>query len=166
MLQCSPFNNQVSQIKRKSQIQSIDDCPSSPICSANMCPLDPYLSDRIWYPDEEICRRQGIIEQYPWIRTQKKIANRTKRMDRYFNIQMLERNCIIGKGMVGLDPDRSEEVQLESWLRNHPPKREWTEEEKAQVRKRFEKMKTKFVRSGIQGELFKLADFESKRVNP
>lgn len=42
---------------------------------------------------------------------------------------MLNHDCIIGKGMVGLSPDLPEEPQLKNWYRKHPPKKEKTEKQ-------------------------------------
>ena len=35
---------------------------------------------------------------------------------------MLNHNCKVGNGMKGVDPDKSEEPQLEFWLKKHPQK--------------------------------------------
>lgn len=110
-----------------------EDCKKFNYCSAPLCPLDEEsLRDGLWYPDEEICTTQP----YPnWIKTQRKIARRCKDKDKYFTYEMLDRNCVMGKGMVGLDPDRDEKPQLKRWLRIHPPKRKLSEEEKEELRK-------------------------------
>jgi len=56
--------------------------PNFDSCNAPLCPLDEEgLKKAVWYPDEEICRRRGL--NYPWLKTQKKIAKRAKHSDRY-----------------------------------------------------------------------------------
>jgi len=110
-------------------------------CSAPFCPLDPEsLKHGIWYPDEEICQKRSVPD---WVRVQRKIAKRTPDMDKYFTFEMLNRNCVIAQGIVGLDPDKEEKPQLKRWLEKHPPKssvkKELTEEEKAVLRERMRK---------------------------
>ena len=96
-------------------------------CSASLCPLDPeHLKIGVFYPDEEICRLKKIPN---WIRRQKKIKKKAKDIDKYFTYEMLKHNCVIGKGMKGLDPDLPEEKQLRVWYEKHPPKKPRTEEQ-------------------------------------
>lgn len=106
-----------------------------------LCPLDPNLDTQMWYPDEPICARQGMLVEHPWLKTQRKIAKRTRRQDRYYTDKMVQRNCIVGRGMVGLDPERDEEPQLERWLRIHPAKKKLTEEEKVILREKMKKVR-------------------------
>ena len=68
-----------------------EDCPRFNVCSANLCPFDPQLSERIWYPEEAICTKQGMLKEYPWMKSQRKIARRCKDPDKYFTIEMLKR---------------------------------------------------------------------------
>jgi hypothetical protein len=53
-------------------------CNSFEGCDASLCPLDPGLSDRVWYADEDICKgRAGSGKR--WIRKQRSIQrNQTK----------------------------------------------------------------------------------------
>ena len=109
-------------------------------CSAPLCPLDEKsLKYGIWYPDEEICSLRAF-GNLPWIKTQKKIVKVGARVDRYFNLKMLERNCIIKKGIEGLDPDHEEEHQLRKWIKAHPEKRKLTEEEKERLARMGQKL--------------------------
>jgi len=85
-----------------------------------------HLKVGIWYPDEEICRLKKIPD---WIRRQKKIKNKAKDVDKYFTYEMLKHNCIIGKGVKGLDPDLPEEKQLKMWHEKHPLKKARTEKQ-------------------------------------
>jgi len=51
------------------------DCSRFDVCSANLCPLDAGLSDRIWYADEAICKSQKH-GRHRWIRKQRSIQRR------------------------------------------------------------------------------------------
>ena len=97
-------------------------------CSATLCPLEPeHLKDRIWYPDEEICRLKTVPN---WVKIQKKIVKKTKDKNTYYTYEMLNRNCKVGTGMTGLNPDRPEELQLIAWLNKHPQKKAISEKQK------------------------------------
>lgn len=119
-----------------------DQCRHFNYCSAPLCPLDiEHLKIGCWYPDEEICRLKKMLN---WIRRQKKIKNKAKDVDKYFTYEMLKHNCVIGKGIKGLDPDIPEEKQLKIWYEKHPPKKPRTEKQlKAfnMVRKRRQSVK-------------------------
>ena len=95
-------------------------CPYFDSCDAPLCPLEGEegLKNGIWYPEEEICRRRGL--NYPWLKTQKKIAKRAKHSDGYFTLQMLTHPCRISRGITGLDPDKDEGPQLQKWFKKHP----------------------------------------------
>jgi len=115
------------------------DCPYFRKCSAPLCPLDPEsLEHGIWYPFEQVCRRRSAPE---WVKVQKKIKRKTKNVNRYFTFEMLNRNCVISKGIVGLNPDSrdDEEKQLKKWFKNHPPKKSLSAEEKAEIRRRLQR---------------------------
>lgn len=97
-------------------------------CGASLCPLDTErLKIEIWYPDEEICRLKTVPN---WVKIQRKISKRTKDNNKYYTYKMLNRNCKVGKGMTGLNPDKPEEPQLEDWLKKHPPKKAPSEKQK------------------------------------
>ena len=105
-----------------------DQCRHFDCCSAPLCLLDEkHLKADIWYPDEEICRLKKIPD---WIKRQKKIGKKTKDKNTYYTYEMLNRNCKVGKGMTGLNPDKSEESQLEDWLKKHPLKKALSEKQK------------------------------------
>ena len=113
-----------------------DDCRLYETCSAPLCPLDrASLLNGIWYPDEEICRSR-TVGNLPWIRQQGKIAKSASPTDRYFHPEMLQRNCIVKKGIAGLDPDEIEKSQLQKWLDDHPERKELSEEKKTILRQR------------------------------
>jgi len=96
-------------------------------------PLDEEsLRNGVWYPDEEICTSIKCGNK-DWIRNQRKIKKRAANRNFYFTHEMLCRNCQIRRGIDGLDPDNtsfSDKKAEESWLKKHPEKRKWTEEEK------------------------------------
>lgn len=111
------------------------DCPRFEYCSA-LCPLSE--ANDVWYPDEEICQLSEF-RGLEWIRRQRKLS-RMAVSDNYFTRTMLERNCIIRSGICGLDPDHplsSLKEDERKWLKEHPEKRELTEEERESIRQRF-----------------------------
>jgi len=57
------------------------------------------------------------------VKTQKKISKRTKDNNKYYTYKMLNQNCKICRGILGLNPDKPEEPQLEDWLKKHPQKK-------------------------------------------
>ena len=104
-----------------------EQCRHFDCCSAPLCPLGEKNLKAIWYPDEEICRLKKTPD---WIKRQKKIAKKTKDKDMYYTYEMLNRNCKVGNGMTGLNPDKSEEPQLEDWFKKHSPKKALSEKQK------------------------------------
>jgi len=117
----------VIKINKINKLKS-DQCRHFDSCSAPLCPLDEkHLKAGIWYPDEEICRLKKITD---WIKRQKKIAKKTKDKDTYYSYEMLNRNCKVGTGMTGLNPDIAEEPQLIVWLKKHPLKKALSEKQK------------------------------------
>lgn len=103
-------------------------CRHSDYCSAPLCLLDlEHLKIGCWYPDEEICRLKAVPN---WIKIQKKITKKTKDKNTYYTYEMLNRNCKVGTGMTGLNPDKPEELQLIAWLKKHPQKKAISEKQK------------------------------------
>lgn len=105
------------------QPKKIEECKYYSKCNAPLCPLDMEVvieDEIIWHPDEEICRLK-VFSKLPWVQAQKKIAAKGCRPDRYFCLDMLNRGCVIGKRMCGLDPDEPEDPQLKAWYAEHPP---------------------------------------------
>jgi hypothetical protein len=84
-----------------------------------------------------------MVEEFPWIKTQRKVARRCKEPDKYFVVEMLTNLSQVRKGTVGLSPDVSYEMQLNSWLKDHhkAKKREYTEEEKQAFREKMIKLR-------------------------
>lgn len=116
-----------------------EECPRYNVCDANLCPYDPELKDRVWYPNETVCAKQNMVEEFPWIKTQRKVSRRCKEPDKYFLVEMLKNISQVRKATVGLSPDVSYEMQLNSWLKDHhkAKKREYTEEEKRSFREKM-----------------------------
>ena len=126
-------------MKAESEISERDKCPQADTCSAPLCPfVDPAIpKEEYWYPDDPVCKKKGAVGKYSWIRTQKKIINTTKDTTTCYNYQMLNRNCVIGKGMTGINTDRPEEPQIERWFKAHPSKIELSEEKKRLLKERL-----------------------------
>ena len=101
--------------------------------------MDENLKSGIWYPEEEICRLKKITD---WIKQQKKIAKKTKEKDTYYTYEMLNRNCKVGNGMTGLNPDKPKESQLEDWLKKHPSKKALSEKQKKVLIETLKKRQT------------------------
>ncbi|MCX5829501.1 MAG: hypothetical protein NTV58_16130, partial [Deltaproteobacteria bacterium] len=58
--------------------------------------------------------------------------------NRYFTLPMLNHDCVIRKGISGLDPDKEDKQQVKKWMEEHPGIKPLSpDEEKA----RREKMK-------------------------
>ena len=102
-------------------------CKFYELCETPICPLDTENLKIIWYPGEEICRDRNH-KNLPWVQAQRKLAKVAPAG--YFTLEMLNRNCIIKTGMLGLDPDKEERPQLQLWLKNHPAKQETTDEDR------------------------------------
>lgn len=91
-------------------------------CSSPFCPLNKKTNNNIWYPNEQICNLKKFTK-LPYIQLQKKIIKKTRDINKYYTIEMLNSNCIVGKGIIGLDPDYDKTSQLQKWLIKHPTKR-------------------------------------------
>ena len=65
---------------------------------------------------------------------------------------MLERNCVIRKGIEGLDPDQDEDYQLKKWLRDHPEKKTLSKTERGKIAQKF--AATQGVKMGISDQKF------------
>ena len=96
-----------------------EQCKHFDSCSAPICPLD---DGAIWYPDEDICKNRGFLQER-WIKNQKKIKKVGSYYTGYFTKAMLDRRLIVKKGMKGIDPDKDEPRQLKKWLSEHPDRK-------------------------------------------
>ena len=132
-----------SMMEEGNNLITKEQCPRFDTCNANLCPFDPNLANRTWYPDEDICIRKGITEKYRWIKIQRRTQKKVEDQEKYFVVEMLENLSAVGKGTIGLNPDSelSHEHQLAQWLkyRKKRKKREYTEEEKEILRGRIKK---------------------------
>lgn len=127
------LSSESSELIRK---KAIEECPNFGVCDAPICLLDSEKENCIWFPDDGICKKNFPPD---WVKIQKKIKKKTRSLDTYYTYEMLNRNCIVKGGIVGIDPDREREGQIRRWFRNHKPKKVLTEEEKEILRKRFAK---------------------------
>ena len=135
--------------KPKKRVRSErEECKMYEVCEAPFCPLESN-SLIIWYAGEEICREREH-KSLPWVQAQHKIAKVAPAG--YFTLEMLNRNCIIKTGMLGLDPDKEERTQLQLWLKKHQAKQEISGEDR---RKRAEHLRkhqfTEKTRSAKKG---------------
>jgi len=133
-------------IKRKKTMEAVtisEECPRYNICDANLCPYDPELRYRVWYPNESVCAKQDMVEKFPWIKTQRKVVRRSKEPDKYFVLEMLTNLSQVRKATVGLSPDVNYKIQINSWLKDHhkAKKRRYTEEEKQAFREKMIKLR-------------------------
>lgn len=117
-----------------------EDCPKCETCGASICPLN-FPEKYSWFPDEEICRNRDYFN-LDWIKNQKKIAKRTKDTSKYFNFQMLNRNCRIVKGIIGLDSEKDEALQLKKWLVLHPTRKKMSPAQRKIIAERFRKFRS------------------------
>jgi hypothetical protein len=98
------------------------------------------MAQAIWFADEPVCRLQNVPE---WVKRQKKIAKiGVPTIAGCFTLPILERRCVIGKKMAGIDPDATDtdrKIAEESWLIRHQPVKTKTsgEKEKLAARMRF-----------------------------
>jgi len=111
------------------------ECPRYEACGAPVCPLNfPERFD--WFPSDEICKNKNY-SNLDWIKNQKKIAKKAKDPDKYFNFRMLNQNCRITKGIIGLDPEKDEDLQLKKWLTLHPAQKKMSLAQRKIVAERF-----------------------------
>lgn len=118
-------------IDRDPSERSSSTCTLFESCVAPLCPLDQASLKGVWYADEEICRSRTYAN-IAWIKAQRKIGRVGAKG--YFTLEMLRRNCIVKKGIAGLDSDAMEEPQLGRWLADHPERRGMSEEKKMRLR--------------------------------
>jgi hypothetical protein len=117
-------------------------CKHFEYCSAPMCPWDRDVSNTAWFADEEICRLKDVPE---WVKRQRKIVKIVvDETAGCFTLPMLERRCIIGKSITGIDPDGTNterEDAEKAWLDKHPPIKLKTEEERVKLAARARLLK-------------------------
>jgi len=119
-------------------------CRSCQTCDAPLCPLDKDIIWRYWFPDEAICKAKKFGE-VDWIRNQRKIKKRAVDNSRYFTLEMLNRNCVIRRGIKGLNPGLpcdTEEERIRRWLARHPPRRSISTDERQRLADRMSRLRT------------------------
>ncbi len=137
---CQPWG------KDKSPLTDQQACKFYTLCEAPFCPLETASFKGIWYPGEEICRSR-VHGNLLWIQAQRKLIKAGA--DGYFTMEMLNRDCILKTGIRGLYPDKEEKPQLQEWMKKHPRKKQLSDKEKNERRKKAAGMK--FWQSGKQG---------------
>ena len=100
---------------------SFEDCGMFEKCEAPLCPLDPGLDQKVWFPGESVCTSRTYGAGLKWIENQRKAGRKAKRDNTFFNIDMLKKNIIVKKGITGIDPD-SKDIpgDLKKWIAAHP----------------------------------------------
>ncbi|WP_461247167.1 hypothetical protein [Treponema sp. R6D11] len=116
------------------------DCKHFEGCSAPVCPKDAGSACAVWFADEPVCFLQDVPE---WVKRQRKIAKTgASAIAGCFTLPMLERHCVVGKKMSGIDPDATDgerKIAEKDWLCRHPAVKPKTcgEREKLAARMRF-----------------------------
>jgi len=112
-------------------------------CSAPMCPRNSGAATSVWFADEPVCRLHDVPE---WVKRQRKIAKAGTDTAGCFTLSMLERRCVIGKKICGIDPDAtgSELEDAERyWLEKHPPVKPKSNEEREKLAARMRTCRAK-----------------------
>ena len=111
-------------------------------CSAPMCPKDAGTAKATWFANEPVCRLHDIPE---WVKRQRKIAKTgADETAGCFTLSMLERRCVIGKKISGIDsdvPEADREDAEKSWLDKHLPIKPKSNEEREQLVARMRKLR-------------------------
>ncbi|WP_461257363.1 hypothetical protein [Treponema sp. R80B11-R83G3] len=120
-------------------------------CSAPICPMDVGAAQPVWFADEPVCRLQDVPE---WVKRQRKIAKiGASAIAGYFTLAMLERRCVIGKKMSGIDPDATDverKTAEENWLCGHPTIKAITGVEREKLAERMRSLRS--IRLEAEGE--------------
>lgn len=95
----------------------MNQCQRYNVCSSPVCPLLDN-SNVVWYPNEEVCMAQQH-NKIRFVYMQRKIQKKTRDLDSYYTFDMLNRKCIVGKGMTGINPDKDKEPQIAIWFKRH-----------------------------------------------
>ena len=134
-----------------------DKCRKWDVCSAPLCPLDKHKEDKIWYPDEEICR---VYTNPQFIKTQKKIAKKAKDKNTFYTYDMLNRNIRVTSAIKGIDPDKDFKSQMLKWNKSHP---EITEEEMSRLSDRAKAILGKYNKGAIYDKKSKKTSITRKK---
>jgi hypothetical protein len=113
-------------------------------CSAPMCPRNVGVAKTVWFAGEAICRLHDVPE---WVKQQRKIAKTgIDETVGCFTLPMLERRCVIGKKISGIDPDVTEAERVgaeRNWLEKHPPIKQKSDEEREKLAARMRNNRAK-----------------------
>ena len=127
----------IEEIKPEGKEHLRASCSLYTSCIAPLCPIDTDTLGGVWYPGEKICReKRGSL--LPWVKAQRKISKSEARQNRYFTLAMLNHDCVIRKGISGLDPDKEDKQQVKKWMEEHPGIKPLSQDEE---KARREKMK-------------------------
>ena len=110
-------------------------------CSAPMCPVDSEAVKTVWFADEPVCRPNDVPD---WVKRQRKIAKTCAGTAGCFTLPMLERRCVIGKKISGIDHDgdvAEREEAERNWLEKHPPVKPKNGEEREKLAARMRKLR-------------------------
>jgi hypothetical protein len=103
-----------------------------------MCPKDEGIASTAWFADEPVCRLQDVSD---WIKRQRKIAKTgANETAGCFTLPMLERRCVIGKKITGINPDGTDTERNDAekeWLEKHPPIKPKTKETREKLAARM-----------------------------
>lgn len=87
------------------------DCKGYEGCDAPICPMDDATRDiAVWYPNEEICGLREFRKE-KWRIAQRKIAKKATNTDTYFTMVMLNSVGMVCKGIKGVNPNMSVEME-------------------------------------------------------
>ena len=113
-------------------------------CSAPMCPRDTGAAKTVWFAGEPVCRLHDVPE---WVKRQRKITKTgADETAGCFTLPMLERRCVIGKKICGIDPDGTDAEREETernWLDKHPPVKPKSGEEREKLAARMRTCRAK-----------------------
>ena len=95
---------------------TMEECPSFNTCSAPLCPLDPKIDTRVWYPSEEVCKRKWKPLAPHWLQKQRRLARRCQLLHTYFTLKMILALRWITQKTKGIDPDSDQTI--EAWIKD------------------------------------------------
>jgi len=122
--------------------RTVEYCKYFDGCSAPMCPRDAEAAKTAWFADEPVCRLHDVPE---WVKRQRKIAKTGMNATAgCFTLPMLERRCVVGKKITGIDPDGTDaerEKAERNWLEKHPPLKPKSSKEREKLAARMRQLK-------------------------
>ncbi len=87
-------------------MENSQNCSIFTRCSAPICPLC-LNGGEIFFADEPICSKHGMVKLFPWIKTQRKLAKKSEQNHEigYFTLEMLTKIRKVSRGTAGMNPD-------------------------------------------------------------